>query len=349
MKIQTALALSLLAGWGLSTAACGSSTTPIGTGGVPGTGGIVASGGTNVGSGGIVGSGGDVGSGGTASGGDTATGGTCPVAALTVYSTEDTTDANWDDNDFDEATVGTACPVLVDVTWPHEAGYETEAGEDADPADANLEDNVRFSLDHDNPGDLTGKQVTLTITLTGDVRGPAALAGSYLVKIVALSTYEVPAEGSGGAGSGGAGSGGASSGGASSGGASSGGASSGGASSGGASSGGASSGGAGSGGDGSGGDGSGGAPATTTSYTEITNPEAEWGVLEVIGDTATITFAFPAKGTENNSFDPVTAVKVSIRIVAAWTDIGAPPPTYDYLTSQFEISSFVISDVGATP
>jgi hypothetical protein len=325
MKKYTALALSLMMGWGLASSACADPVnTPVGSGGAVGSGGS-GSGGAPPATGGV-GSGGAPASGGTASGGETASGGSCSIVNFQIQERSDT-DAEWDDNDFETATMTGTCPMIVDVTWPHEAGYE-----DADPPDANLEENVRITFDAYPALDLTGKQINLTVTLTGEMIGPLATSptGSYIIQLMSTSTYETPIGGSGGAGSGGdTGSGGASSGGASSGGASSGGASSGGASSGGDT--------------GSGGDvGSGGA-ATETHYVDALAPEAEWGTLATIGTPVTMSFVLPAAGTPTQ-YDPAAALKIGFRILPNWTDIGAPPPTFDFVSAQFSILEFSITD-----
>jgi hypothetical protein len=106
------------------------------------------------------------------------------------------TDQSWDDNDFSDVTLESYCPTLVNVTWPHETGWEN-----ADPAESNHEA-TRFTLDsYIAIGDLTGKQINVTIELTADTRGPNATAGGYLVSLVSVSTYDrVVSSGSGGSG-----------------------------------------------------------------------------------------------------------------------------------------------------
>jgi hypothetical protein len=302
--------LSLLLGWGATTAACSpASTPPAASGGAPvGSGGtLVSSGGAVVGTGGLIGSGGAVvGSGGAVgSGGDMALGGSCNVPTMEVLARSDT-DGNWDDQDFAAGvTISGACPVLIDVTWPHETPFA-----DPDVVDADFEE-VFFTLDQYPDVDFTGKQINLTIELAAETLGtltaPAVPTGGYTVTLMSVSTYEVPVEGSGGAGSGGAGSGGAASGGA-----------------------------------GSGGDTGSGGAATTTQYTEAASPA---GDLALVGDELTMSFPLPAKGPNNNSYDPATAIKMSIRIRPAWTDVGAPPPDFAFLTAQFAITEFTLTAV----
>lgn len=106
--------------------------------------------------------------------------------SLTPFTRSDT-EAAWDDNDFSDVTVEGTCPMLVNVTWPHEEGWE-----DADPADANFEQ-THFTLDSYYSMDLTNKMLSATIELTDDMRGPAATTGGYIVSLVSVSnyTYEV--------------------------------------------------------------------------------------------------------------------------------------------------------------
>jgi hypothetical protein len=113
-----------------------------------------------------------------------------------VFQRSDTS-ASWDDNDFGDpssVSIQGSCPVLVNATWPHELGWEN-----ADPAEANHE-TTRFTLDsYASTGDLTGKQLNLTIELNGETRGPNATAGGYLVSLVSVSTFD-RVVGSGGGG-----------------------------------------------------------------------------------------------------------------------------------------------------
>ncbi|HEY3493481.1 MAG TPA: hypothetical protein VGK73_02300, partial [Polyangiaceae bacterium] len=129
-----------------------------------------------------------------ASAGTAGTGPSCDVGGLQVFPRSDT-DQSWDDNDFSDVILSGYCPTLVDVTWPHEAGWEN-----ADPAEANHEA-THFTLDsYSATGDLTGKQVNLTIELASDVRGAGATDGYYLVSLVSVSTYDRIVSGSGGTG-----------------------------------------------------------------------------------------------------------------------------------------------------
>lgn len=107
---------------------------------------------------------------------------TCTIASLAVFQRSDT-EAEWDDNDFSDVTVEGSCPVILNVTWPHEEGWE-----DADPSEANHEQ-VRFTLDSSYSLSLEGKQLNLTIELLEDVRGPEATAGGYEVGLVSVSTF----------------------------------------------------------------------------------------------------------------------------------------------------------------
>lgn len=110
----------------------------------------------------------------------------CGVPSLFVFTRSDT-DADWDDNDFSSASVDASnCPpaVYVDVTWPHEEGWEN-----ADPSEANHEQ-VHFTLDSYAATNLVDKEVTATVELVADERGPDANAGGYLVSIVSVSTYD---------------------------------------------------------------------------------------------------------------------------------------------------------------
>lgn len=128
------------------------------------------------------GTGGTVDPGTGGSGGAPAAGGTCDVSSLIAFQRSDT-DQVWDDNDFSDVVVEGTCPVLVNATWPHEAGWQ-----DADPSEANQEQ-VHFTLDSSYSGDLTGKQLNLTIELAEHQLGPAATAAGYVVSIVSVSSY----------------------------------------------------------------------------------------------------------------------------------------------------------------
>jgi hypothetical protein len=110
-------------------------------------------------------------------------GGTCEIATLSAFARSDT-DQSWDDNDFSDVLLEGTCPVLVNVTWPHEAGWQ-----DADPSEANQEQ-THFTLDSVYSTDLTGKQLNLTIELAGDLRAAEATTGGYLVSLVSVSTYD---------------------------------------------------------------------------------------------------------------------------------------------------------------
>ena len=169
------------------------------TGGTIEAGGTAGSNGGSAGDAPVAGAGGTAGAAGTGAiagdGGSGGTGRTCDVGSLVVFPRSDT-DQSWDDNDFSDVVLASYCPTEVNVTWPHETGWEN-----ADPAESNHEQ-TRFTLDsYLATGDLTGKQVNVTIELTADARGPNANAGGYLVSLVSVSTYDriVPG-GSGGSG-----------------------------------------------------------------------------------------------------------------------------------------------------
>ena len=340
------------------------------------------------------------------------------VPSLVVFTRSDT-DATWDDNDFDAVTLSGMCPTLVNVTWPHETGWQN-----ADPAEANHE-STHFTLDSGTSADLTGKKLELTIELTGDTRGPTATAGSYIVSLVSVSTWDQVVGGdmggaggmSGGGGastagaSGSAGSGGTAGSAAGTGGAAAGtgGAAAGSAGTSGASTAGASTAGGGTGGaSGGGGDATAGAaPLTQTAYTEAESPVAQRVTFRAIGDKATVSFPLPAKSTVVGSYDPTRVIKINVRIYSAFSDgtagaggagggggaagaagssgsagtvasagtsgssagaggssagaagsgtagssagaggTSTTAPVYDYLTSQFTISKFVIVDASA--
>lgn len=110
----------------------------------------------------------------------------CNVPPLSVFSRSDT-DQSWDDNDFSSVTIDSAgCPpaVYVNATWPHEEGWAN-----GDPSEANLEQ-THFTLDSYAANNLVNKEITATIELVDDQRGPNANAGGYLVSIVSVSTYD---------------------------------------------------------------------------------------------------------------------------------------------------------------
>ena len=324
-------------------------------------------------------------------------GGTCDIAPLAIFQRSDT-EASWDDNDFSEVTLSPApaCPVLVDVTWPHEMGWQN-----ADPSEANFEA-THFTLDSSTTVDLTNKKLSLTIELGTDVRGPAATAGSYSISLVSVSTFDrVVMTGGAGTNAGGAsGSGGSAGAAGGSSGASVGGAS------GSAGAIGGSGGTSGGGGDNSAGT-AGAAVTTETGYSEAESPVAERVTLRYAGDRATVNFALPAKTSAVDSYDPTRVIKINIRIYSVFSNgmtmgmggaggmtgtagtggtsgssgsagaalagnagtVGlgggggasgasasggggtgggsAVVPVYDYKTSQFKITNFVIKDVSA--
>lgn len=110
----------------------------------------------------------------------------CNIPSFSTFSRSDT-DASWDDNDFSDVLIDSSqCPpgVFVDATWPHEAGWEN-----GDPSEANQEQ-VHFTLDSYAANNLVDKEVTATIELVSDERGPNANAGGYLVSIVSVSTFD---------------------------------------------------------------------------------------------------------------------------------------------------------------
>ena len=265
---------------------------------------------TSAGSGGAPASGGASGSAGSA--GNAGSGGTCAIPALEVFQRSDT-DQSWDDNDFSDVMLSADnCPKLVNVTWPHEEGWQN-----ADPANADHE-STHFTLDSYSSVDLTNKKLSLTIELAADMRGAAATAGSYIVSLVSVSTFD-RVVGGGGAGAAGTDAGGASgSAGAASG---AGGASGSSGASGSGGSGGTNVGGAasGSGGDSSGGT-AGAAVVTETGYTEAESPLAERATLRFVGDRATVSFPLPKKTSEVSSYDPTRAIKINIRIYSAFSN-----------------------------
>jgi hypothetical protein len=376
------------------------------TGGVTSTGGVAGSSNPAGGPGGGVGAtGGDVSAAGAAAAG---AGGMCDLPPLQVFPRSDT-EQEWDDNDFSEVNYsgdGT-CPALLDVTWPHEMGWEN-----ADPAESNHEP-TRFTLDSGHTADLTGKQLNVTIELTKDMRGPAATAGGYVVSLVSVSSFTRVVAGGAGGGGGGGGSGGVAGGGAGgvvdpcsnaepggsggvptagAGGAVTAGGASAGGMNGGAAAGGKGGGGrAGAGGDsagaagtsnagapaaagsaaggaggtagvsgttaGSGGadaggvagmEGAGGAaPATETGYAEAVSPREDRRTLYRVGDRATLSFVLPNKTAKEDSYDPARPIKINVRVETLFTGCVMPAPVYDYLTSQFAITSFTVTDAPA--
>jgi hypothetical protein len=251
---------------------------------------------------------------------------------LSVFTRSDT-DAAWDDNDFSSVVVDAAqCPpaVFVDATWPHEADWQ-----DADPSEANGEQ-THFTLDSYSSGDLTNKEITATIELVDDQRGPNATAGGYIVSLVSVSSFDrivvvepvvdpdaaAPMDAGADAGDMDA------------------------------------------------------APQTVTEtgYTEAESSPDERITLRHVGDRATVRFTLPMKTEEVDSYDPARAIKVNLRFynmftssetdVVTVTDAGldasadasipdtmgeGPGQVYDYLTSRFAISKFTITDVGGTP
>jgi hypothetical protein len=258
------------------------------------------------------------------------------------------------------------CPTLVNVTWPHEAGWEN-----ADPAESNFE-STHFTLDSYTSADLTGKQLSLTIALSADQRGPNATAGGYIVSLVSVSTYDQVVAGGGAGGGPSAGAGGL---------------------------------------DSSSGTG-GATTTTQIAYTEAQSPVASRVTLSKAGDQATLTFALPNKTADVTSYDPTRVIKINVRIYSVFSNVassgaggaggmsgsggtsgsagmsgaggaittagmggadntsggtggvgdtagtsstagtgtagsggtGSATPVYDYLTSQFSITSFVIQD-----
>lgn len=110
----------------------------------------------------------------------------CGIPQFSVFSRSDTT-ASWDDNDFSSVAVDSSqCPpaVYVDATWPHEEGWFND-----DPSEANNEQ-VHFTLDSYGATNLVDKEITATVELVADERGPNANAGGYLVSIVSVSTFD---------------------------------------------------------------------------------------------------------------------------------------------------------------
>jgi hypothetical protein len=241
---------------------------------------------------------------------------TCEVPRFSVFSRSDT-EESWDDNDFSSVTVDSSqCPVLVDVTWPHEEGWEN-----ADPAEANHEQ-VHFTLDGYGPSNLVGKEISATVELVSDERGPSANAGGYLVSIVSVSTYdnvivtqpELEAD--------------------------------------------------------AGPDAALPEPETftQTGYSEAETPERDRILLRRAGDRATVSLRLPAKTAEVDSYDPERVLKVNLRFYNVYEGPspvseeldggvdasvtlpldGDPSLVYDYLTTRFAISKYVITDVAGS-
>jgi hypothetical protein len=295
-----------------------------GTGGVDGTGGLTGAsglGGMNASAGSnAAGSGGDSpvagmggmdevgGTGGTAGtgavGGMGEVGGmgpTCEIASLAIFTRSDT-DQSWDDNDFSDVVVTSGCPVIADVTWPHEAGWQN-----ADPSEANQEA-VHFTLDSYYSTDLTGKQLNLTIELSEDEQGPRGVVGGYVVSLVSVATWDrVVSTGTAGA-----------------------------------------------------------APVTETAYAEAVSSPSDERVLYRPGDRTNVTFALPNKTSDVSSYDPTRPIKINVRIRTLFLGSGdldgaggaggegggggeggestGPTPAHDYVTSQFTISHFTVTD-----
>lgn len=326
----------------------------------------------SAGMGGMGGVDGSAGVGGTAAGGTPGAGGTgmtCDIASLSLFSRSDT-EATWDDNDFSDVVMEGSCPLLVNVTWPHEAGWEN-----AGPAEANHEQ-THFTLDSYHSSDLTGKQLNLTIELSEDLLGPAATAAGYVVSLVSVSSFERVvgvAEDAADAGADGRDAGtvldagdGADAGTLGSVDASS--------------------------------DAGPDAPVTSTEtgYAETELPMAERVVLRHVGDRATVTFALPDAG-DIEEYDPSKVIKINVRIYNlfsgpeapvedpeggigwdggagpdgglfsdggserdggdtalasepgpsdAGTPVGAPGPVYDYISATFAITNFTVTDAG---
>lgn len=110
----------------------------------------------------------------------------CNSPSFAVFTRSDTA-ASWDDNDFSSVIMdGTQCPpgIYADVTWPHEEGWAF-----GDPSEANKEQ-VHFTLDAYAANNLVNKEITATVELVADERGPSANAGGYLVSIVSVSTFD---------------------------------------------------------------------------------------------------------------------------------------------------------------
>lgn len=350
MNKRSVLVLSLFTTClGVGLGACGDSSngssstggvaTTGGSNGTPGSGGATAttggvatagSAGTLTGGGGAAGAAtagtaGNAGASGEGTAGGGGAGGSCDIPSnLTVFTRSDT-EESWDDNDFStEVLLEHACPTLVNVTWPHEPGWEN-----ADPAEANHEQ-THFTLDSEYTSDLSNKQLSVTIELTADQRGPMAMAGGYIISLVSVSTWDKVVEPTGGAGGGGAGGvadpiagssggpGGGDAGGNAGDMGNAGSAGSGVAGGGAAGGGGVAGGGAG--GD-SGGvagtDGAGGV-MTTTAYSEAETPPEDRAILRHVGDRATVTFNLPNKTSKPDSYDPTRVIKINVRIYSMY-------------------------------
>jgi hypothetical protein len=178
----------------------------------------------------------------------------------------------------------------------------------ADPSEANQEA-VHFTLDSYYSADLTGKQINLTIELSEDEQGPRGQVGAYVVSLVSVSTWDrVVSSGTAGA-----------------------------------------------------------PPTTETAYTEAASSPADERILYRAGDRTNVTFALPNKTSTTGSYDPARPIKINVRIRTLFLGSdelegagGAggegggsgeggegpgPKPAHDYLTSQFTISRFAVTDV----
>lgn len=103
---------------------------------------------------------------------------------------------------------------------------------------------------------------------------------------------------------------------------------------------------------------------TTTErhYAEAVSPDLENRTLYRIGDRANLSFKLPNKTELEDSYNPMTVLKINVRIHTVFfspeDDMGTagaggeaggdaappPPPVYDYQTSQFTITSFTVTD-----
>jgi hypothetical protein len=117
-------------------------------------------------------------------------------------------------------------------------------------------------------------------------------------------------------------------------------------------------------------EGTGGVMTTTErGYSETESPVEDRATLRHVGDRATITLALPNKTEAEDSYNPTRVIKINVRIYNVFssdasgtggvtgaggtsaetgtsgTSGATSAPVYDYLTSQFTITKFSITDV----
>lgn len=304
----------------------------------------------------------------------------CEIASLAVFSRSDT-DKCWDNDDFSDVTLDGTCPKLANVTWPHEEGWENADPAEAnrepvrftldsfystDLTGKQLNLTIELTADQRGPNATAGGYFVSLVSVSSYSR----VVGTGKPEPMEPNCAIGGAAGSAGLGLGSAGSSGAGQGGSKSGsggtnaasGASgatgrggSGTTGSGGASGGtgtgsggtGSGSGGASdSGGSGSdsGGAAEAGGSSGEAPITETGYTEAVSPVTEGATLRRVGDRATLVFVLPSKTAEEGSYDPTRVIKINVRIQTVFSSGETPARVYDYVSSQFAITKFTVTD-----